>query len=457
MQIRQKLTYQFILVVALILFLSSLAIYYFSADYRKDGFYTRLHNKASNTAKLLIEVAEVDANLLKKIETDNPTSLPKEKIIIYNRQDEVLYSTDAEQAIKIPNGLLDSIRSEKEIRYMQGEYEVLGFMFSDKDEGFVVVAGAVDIYGLNKLRNLRTILITVFGVSIILVFISGWVYAGRALQPISRVIDQVDEITITSLNLRVHEGNGQDEIAKLANTFNNMLERLETAFKMQKIFIANASHELRTPLTAITGQLDVALMNERTIVEYQHIMTSVLEDIKNLNHVSNRLLLLAQTTTETTGVDFKPLRADDIIWQVKSELTRRNPDYKIHVSLDEGLKDDSQLTMMGNEQLIKTAINNVVDNGCKYAPDHRVHICIRAKENQIVLEFADKGIGIEPQDLKHIFEPFYRGKNALLIKGHGIGLSLVERIINLHKGTIQVDSKSGQGSTFTISFPLYSF
>jgi signal transduction histidine kinase len=454
MQIRRKLTYQFILVVAFILLFSSLAIYFFSADYRKDLYYSRLQSKANNTAKLLIEVDEVDIALLRRIEKDNPTSLPQEKISIFNSSNELLYSSDEEGVIQVSSGLLDSIRSMQELRFWQREYEALGFVFSDPPDQFVVVAAAVDIYGFNRLKNLRTVLLTVFGVSILLVFVAGWVYAGKALQPISRVINEVDEITITSLNLRVHEGGSRDEISKLANTFNNMLDRLETAFKAQKNFIANASHELRTPLTTITGQLDVALMNERTNPEYKQIISSVLDDIKNLNTVSNRLLLLAQASSGTSTPALIPLRIDDIIWQLKSEITKRHPEYRVNVTLDKDLIEEEQLTLMGNEQLMKTAIGNLIDNGSKYSSDHVVNVALETKSNMLILRFSDKGIGIPPEDMAHIFEPFYRGKNASMIKGHGIGLSLVERIVQLHQGTIHVQSTLGEGTVVTLTFPL---
>jgi signal transduction histidine kinase len=271
------------------------------------------------------------------------------------------------------------------------------------------------------------------------------------------VIDQVDDISITSLDLRVAEGKEDDEISKLARTFNNMLERLETAFKMQKNFIANASHELRTPLTTITGQLEVALMNTRTIAEYEQIMHSVLEDIKNLNTASNRLLLLAQASSETSEVDFRPVRVDDVIWQGAAELRKRNPDYAISVSLDDAFKDEEQLIILGNEQLIKTALVNLMDNGCKYSENNQVRISIYPRGKQLILDFTDQGIGIEANDIPHIFEPFYRGKNTVSIRGHGIGLSLVERIIHLHRGQIQVFSLLEKGSTFEITFPVYHF
>jgi signal transduction histidine kinase len=255
----------------------------------------------------------------------------------------------------------------------------------------------------------------------------------------------------------VAEGTENDEISKLAHTFNNMLERLETAFKMQKNFIANASHELRTPLTTITGQLEVALMNVRTNTEYENIMYSVLEDIKNLNTASNRLLLLAQASSETSEIDFRPVRIDDVVWQGVAELRKRNPDYHVSVSLDDAFKDEVQLTVMGNEQLIKTALVNLIDNGCKYSAKHRIHVNIYPAEQQVRLSFLDRGVGIVPADLPHIFEPFYRGKNTGSVRGHGIGLSLVERIIRLHRGRIQVFSELGKGTTFEVAFPIHHF
>ncbi|MBU1717661.1 MAG: HAMP domain-containing protein, partial [Bacteroidetes bacterium] len=396
MQIRQKLTYQFIVFVAIILFLSSIAIYYFSASYRRDDFYTRMQSKATNTAKLLIEIEEVDSTLLRKMEKDNPVSMPEETIIIYDYKNDILYSSDEENSMNISSEMLDSIRLEKEKKYKTGTKEVLGFLFVDKYDRFVVIISAVDIYGLKKLKNLRTVLAIVFGISIILVYFAGWMYAGRALRPISKVIKQVDNITITSLNLRLDEGNTKDEIAKLSGTFNSMLQRLESAFKMQKEFISNASHELRTPLTTITGQLEVVLLKERSSDEYKQTVVSVLEDMNHLNTISNRLLLLAQASSETAEAAFSPIRIDDIVWQVQSEIQKRNPGYQIGVSIDMSIDDERMLTILGNEQLIKTAITNLVDNGCKYSSDNRVEVGISVSDDKMTLDFRDRGIGINP-------------------------------------------------------------
>jgi signal transduction histidine kinase len=453
MNIRAKLTLRFILVTAIIFVLSSVLIYIFSADYRREDFYSRLQNKANNTAKLLIEVDEVDVNLLRKIEHDNPVSLPNEKIVIYNYQDSLLYSTDDEQQIAVDSLLLDQIRVSDEYRFTQGEFEVLGFLFKGRYDRFVVIAAATDIYGHKRLQNLIYILLIVFAISIVIVSVSGWVYAGRALQPIAKVVDSVGDISIASLNLRVDEGNGKDEIARLAQTFNSMLSRLETSFTTQKNFIANASHELRTPLTAITGQLEVTLMNMRTPDEYQKVITSVLEDIKNLNTLSNRLLLLAQSSSSERKKKMSFLRVDELVWQVKEELVKHHPSYQIQIDIDQNVDDERKLTIKGDEQLIKTAISNLVENGCKYSHDNTTHVFIESRDKELLMIFKDNGIGIANEDLLNIFEPFYRGSNTSKIKGHGIGLSMVKGIVKIHGGGIEIRSVINEGTAVSINVP----
>jgi signal transduction histidine kinase len=453
MNIRTKLTLRFILITAIIILLGSVFIYIFSAEYRKEDFYDRLQNKANNTAKLLIEVDEVDVNLLRRLEQDNPVSLANEKITIYNFRDSILFTTDEKSIIHISQRLLDQIRLEEEVRYRQNDYEVLGFLFKGRYDRFVVVAAATDINGFKKLQNLRYILLIVFLVSIVLVSITGWLFAGKALQPIAKVVNQVDEISISSLNLRVDEGNGKDEIAKLAQTFNSMLSRLETSFITQKHFIANASHELRTPLTAITGQLEVTLLNTRSKEEYEEVLKSVLEDIKTLNNLSNRLLLLAQSTSTEREKKMSNLRLDDMIWQTKEELLKHHASFTILIDFDESLDDEVKLTVRGDEQLIKTALTNLIENGCKYSDNQTIEIFIGETDLGLSIFFKDKGIGIPTEDLPNIFEPFYRGANTANIKGHGIGLSIVKGIIKLHGGSLHISSIAGSGTTVTVNLP----
>ena len=453
MQIRTRLTLQFMSTGVIIMVIASAAIYYFSSGYRQEDFYERLQNKAVTTTKLLIEVEEVDISLLRRIERDNPMSLPKEKIIILNYHNEILYSSDEENVIRYDQDLLDRIRLNGNVRFRQDEFEALGFLFADKYDRFVVIAAASDIFGYKKLQNLRTILVIVSVTSMVLFLIAGLFYSGRALQPIARVIEQVDDISISSLDLRVDEGNGQDEIARLALTFNKMLERLESAFKVQKNFIANASHEIRTPLTAITGQLEVVLLRERNREQYEEAIQSALEDIKNLTNITNRLLLLAQASSEVQELNFTPVRVDETLWSSREEILRRNTKNQVKIILDDTIKEENNLIVKGDFQLLKTAMINLLDNACKYSLDHISNVTVSSKNGQLIVEISDNGIGISEEDIPHIFEPFHRGHNSHNVRGHGIGLSLVERIVRLHQGNISVESILGQGSRFTVSIP----
>lgn len=453
MKIRERLTLLFVGIVALILGGATMAIYYSSSDYRQEEFYSRLESKARNVAQLLIDVEEVDVDLLYRMEKNNPGSLPKEKIIIINYKGQVLYNSGDFIPLNISNELLDRIRLEETVRYREGQYDVAGFLYADKFERVVVLAAAVDIYGYSKLENLRNVLLFVFGAGLILTFISGRFLSYRALKPISAIINQMDLIGVENLGHRLDEGNGKDEIAHLSHTFNALLQRLESAFEMQKSFIANASHELRTPLTAVTGQLEVSLMQKRTEEEYITAMKSVLEDMKNLNRLSNRLLLLAQTSSELPSGDFMKIRVDEVLWTAVEEISRRSPDCQTNIVFDEKL-DEDKLWMVGSENLLKTAFVNLMDNACKYSANHAVEIELVADTRNIQLKFRDKGIGILLEDLDNIFEPFHRGGNVQKIQGHGIGLSLVKQIAKLHKGNLNVKSTVGEGSEFMLVFPL---
>lgn len=290
-------------------------------------------------------------------------------------------------------------------------------------------------------------------VSLVLFFIVGWFFSGRALKPISDVVKKVEDISITSLNLRVLEGNGADEIGRLAKTFNKMLERLETSFGMQKTFIANASHELMTPLTSINGQLEVLMMKDRSAIEYKSALESVLDDIKSLIDLSNRLLLIARTSAEDPVNFNKKLRIDEILWQTQEEITRFNNSYHINISMDNSLTDSDQMIIVGDDSLLKVAVSNLIDNACKYSSDRTVDIKFRHIEKFIEVVFADRGIGIPDKDLQKIFEPFYRGTNTHSISGSGIGLPLVNQIIKNHNGTMKISSQLGKGTSVTILLP----
>ncbi|TSA29303.1 MAG: sensor histidine kinase [Bacteroidetes bacterium] len=453
MEIRKRLTLQFTVIVALILFAAEFSVYVFSELKWKEDFYSRLQNKATAVAKLLLDVEGVDADILRLIEKNNLSTMPFEEILIFDQKDRELFSSRDSARLVITPTLLDQVRSANQLEFTQGRYTVVGFQYPRTNDHIVVVAGAIDVYGLRKLANLRNILIIVFLVSLIIVYLSGRVFSNRAIRPILKVIEEVPAITESSLHLRVNEGNGRDEIARLAKTFNKMLERLETAFKVQQSFIANASHEIRTPLSHITGQLEVTLLKERTLEEYVRLIQSVLEDIIKLGNTANRLLLLTLTDSDSHHIPMMPVRVDELLWEAQSELQKTHPDYKVLIRFNGDFDTEYLLTARGNDQLLRIAFLNLMENGCKYSEDHQVHVILEQVDSLIRIRFKDEGVGIPKEEQELVYEPFYRAQNVSHRQGSGLGLSLVRRIAKLHGGSISLISEPGKGSEFALQFP----
>lgn len=455
MQIRTRLTLQFVAIVAIIMLISLGAIYYFSSKYREREFYDRLREKAATTAQLLLRVQQVDSALLKIIDKNKKDLLDRENITVFNYLNQQIYTNNDTFDLDSSRTLLNRIRLEGEQRWTQGQYEVIGIPYVDKFNRFVVTAGAVDKFGLSKLRYLRNILLIVFFVSLAVVAYAGWIYAGRALSPINKIIAQAQNISASNLNERLDEGNRTDEIARLSATFNAMLQRLEQTFQMQKSFVTNASHELKNPLTVITSQLEVILLRERTPEEYRQTLNSVLEDIISLNSVALRLLDLARLSSDEIKLNFRRIRIDELLWQCRDEIMQQHKECTVNISLS--LPDDErQMEVMGSDAMLLTAFHNLLDNACKYSENKQVNVNLYTTGSRIVVAFLDEGSGITEADRAHIFQPFYRGLNAGSVRGHGIGLSLVDRIVKLHKATIMLESSVGKGSVFTLTFPSAS-
>ena len=450
MQIRSRLTYQFVAIVAFIQLFSSLAIYLNSADYRKSSFYEQLKASALNKTVLLMELEGLEPERLEELRELGVASLTDERFFVYNFKNELLYSSDVDSSMRITTAMLDKVRVAGELRFEQGDYELAGMMFADRYNRLVVVSAAKDLVGFEQLRNLRRVLIAVFIFSLLFLMILAWIYAGQALRPIRSIIGQVDQITFTNLNERLNDSGSKDELSSLTATFNSMRERIEGSLAMQRNFVANASHELRTPLTAIQGQLEVVLLKSRSEQEYRDKIQSVLDDIRNLTGIANRLLMLAQADSEYAARLFKPIPLVDVLWQCQADIQKRQPKAVIHITLDDDLTQAEDLQVPGNEQLLGTVFTNLIENAIKFSHRKEVFVDLKGNGHSILVAVRDEGIGIPEAEMEQVFQPFFRSSNAQQINGHGIGLSLVERILRLHNGKIKVQSKEGRGTTFTV-------
>lgn len=455
MNIRAKLTLRFSIIVASILILFSISVFLLSEDYRQEEFYNRLESRAITTGRLIVKVSEVDMKLLRIIDQNSIHALFEEKVLVFDASNNLIYTSLDDFPIIYTPELLNDIRQKKRIEYTDNDREVVGIKYTEADANLVIISSAYDRYGRSKLQNLGHVLIAGLILGIGIIVMSGRIFAQQALRPLALMNAEINTISAGSLNQRVEEGENKDEIAQLAHNFNLMLERLEAAFAIQQQFVTNASHELRNPLAAITSQLQSTLRKPRSTEEYQVVLKSIFEDSKTLAELTNGLLVLAQSGIENQRNYFQPVRVDEIIFSAQTELAKNFPRYHFQIGYGALPEDDDVLKIMGNEQLLRTAFLNFMDNACKFSPDHSVQVTVFFPDAKTIeICFADRGPGIPSDVQDKIFDPFFRASEPhSSIKGHGIGLSLCHRIVQLHGGTIRLDTATGKGSRFYVAFP----
>jgi signal transduction histidine kinase len=453
MTIRNRLTFLFTAIIAALLLLFALVVYFSFSENREEEYYSSLRHTAIIKANLLLD-AKIPPRVLQLIYKHSNNSLFQEEVAIYDTAFHLLYHDAVEiDKVKETRQMINEIVAKKQIKFYQGEMQVVGILYHHNNKDYVITSAANDQYGYAKLRNLKYTLIIAFFVAIIFIYIAGHIFSSKALKPVSDMVDKVEEITATNLDLRISEGNGKDEIAELAVTFNAMLNRLEKSFDAQKEFVSNISHELRTPLTAMLTELQVTVEKERSNENYKDSIHHAISDAQKLVRLSNSLLDLAKANYDHTEIAFKELRLDELMLDARNDVLHDRPGCKINILFEKEIEDDDFISVLGNEYLLRVAFKNLMENGCKFSKDNEAAVAITYFKDKTILRFQDRGIGIDEKELHHIFDAFYRGGNQKFAGGNGIGLSLTKKIIDLHKGTITVDSQKNDGTIFTVELP----
>ena len=301
------------------------------------------------------------------------------------------------------------------------------------------------------LRYVETLLVLV-PLGVVLSAVGGWLLARRALRPVDRMSQGALRISAEDLSRRLERRGTQDEIDRLADTLNAMLARLQAAFAEMQRFTADAAHELRTPLTALRGGIEVALRAERSPDEYRRVLASSIEEVDQLIRLAEDLLLLSRSTVGLSGarqpVDLEPLCLEALELGVRLAKGKG-----VNVSMGA----TAPVVVQGDAGALRRALLNLVDNAVKYTPaGGSVVISLERAGQSVALVVEDSGIGIDPADARRVFEPFVRldAGRSRDTGGSGLGLAIARSIVLAHGGTLEVQSRPGGGSRFTIDLPV---
>ncbi len=453
MKIATRTALNYAILTAGILFVFAYVLYFVSEKNREDEFNDRLGYKITWRSEFIFD-AKIEDSKIRELHERNKKLLNEADISVYNA-DKSLVFTDIPPS-KSNKKYLDKIIKTKRdrITWQNKDRQYMAVKYEFNGENFYIIGSATDITGKAHIEEFKKDVITIYIISIIIIFVIGFLFSYYTLKPLKDIILQIRDISEHNLNRRLVVPKAKDEIYELTETFNSAFNRLEKSFNNHRQFVTTISHEFRTPLSTLIAELELAKELNVTLDDYKISIDNALQDANHASQLSSALLDFARASYDISQITFSDLRLDEVLADAKVALLQKNSAYKIGIHYMDNLadKDESHYDFHGNPYLLQIAFLNLMENACKYSSDKSCYVEIEVQNNNLIIRFIDHGIGILEADQLKIFDLFYRGENKNYEKGNGIGLSIVKRIIEMHQGKLSLQSESLKGSVFTIEF-----
>jgi two-component system sensor histidine kinase ArlS len=443
MKIGSKIAFFYTLISVLTTVIIIAVFYIFSTQYINKLYASYLREKAYLTAQKHWEKDEVDEQSYQIIQRKYDELLPEAHEILLNmdslsevRDTLNKYLTQHQQTLLLAGK--DSIPFSFKYKDQLGA----ALYYPDNEGNFIVLVMSRNAYGTEIKEHLLLLSIFLVLASSILIFFIGKIYSGRILVPLQHILKELKRIRANSLNRRLKTTGNNDELEEMIKTLNSMLDRLDSAFKAEKSFVSHASHELNNPITAIQGECEISLLKERSTGEYIEALQRISSESKRISNLIRHLLFLSRQDEELIKSNMEAMSLPDML----NDLIKMNERIRFHHQ-----ETGKASTVKANPYLLKIALKNIIDNACKYS-EKEVDITLSQKDQYLVLEIKDQGIGIPPEEIEHIFQSFYRGSNTRDYAGQGIGLSLTLKIISAYHGKLDISSEIEKGTKVRVIF-----
>lgn len=319
---------------------------------------------------------------------------------------------------------------------------------------FGIIIGERDYHVslLSPLSERAHIFIIIFPMMFIMASALGAIFMKRAFAPIHQIVTLAKQISAENLSQRIPAVRSHDEIGELAETFNDMIARLDASFQQIQQFSSDVAHELKTPLTVLKGEIEVALRKERSPEEYRETLADLFEAADELGKMVEDLLLLARIDARRVPVASEEVALDELALETYESLLVLAEQKQIAINL----REIEPVTISGDTGLLKRVLSNLIVNAMTYTPaGGRIELAVEKTAQRAIFTISDTGIGIPADALPHIFDRFYRVDQSRShdTGGAGLGLAIVEQIVAAHHGTIDAQSIVGKGATFRMELP----
>ena len=414
-------------------------------------------------ATLKVIILDVTDDLLEKKQINN-ASLDEEKeykfeplfirILDNTSHEKLIQTSNFPDNIEHNDQYLNNLEQNTVIFEKQNNYLVSRIKINFHNEKIVIIEVATTKEILSStLENILYILSFILPIVLIFSIIGGNFLIYKSFLPIENILSELKQINANDLSARLKSNKNKDEINQLVEEVNSLLKRLESSFERISQFSSDASHELKTPLTIIRGEIEVALRKERSNEEYKSVLNSSLNEIIIIEKTINDLLFLAKNEKDILIDNQEDIYFDEIIDESINEVKSFAKLNQIEINF---ILEDT-IEYKGYSNLLKIALKNVLKNAIQFSHKNSQIIVKSYKKGSFFeISVQDFGIGIEKNEQIKIFEKFYRtdksrNKNS---GGTGLGMSILKKIVDIHKGKINIHSKENIGTTITISFPI---
>lgn len=419
-----------------ILLLFSLMVYFSIVRYSHQRFYELLKIRTETIIHTNIDINKSKALIY---EIKGIGELPKEKDYII-KVDEHLLSNDSIKILPLNKNFFKKVLKDGYADYNDEHFSYVGKKFTIEKHTYIAITKAENLYVTYYLNYLKKILLICLFLAFIFSVVFSYYLSKSLYKPIHIITSNVKKISSENLHLRLESTYYSKELNELIDTFNDMLNRIETSFETQNHLIGNVSHELRTPLTSIMGEAEVALALDRTNESYKETLITILNEAEKLDKKIKALLLIAQTGFDGKIQKMDITRIDQLLWDVIDTAKRLDSKSNISVDLSMIPENPMKLKVKGNEQLLHLALLNIINNACKYSNYEQVKVSLGATDTYVYIIVKDSGIGIPKDEMDKIYDPFFRASNTKNFEGYGIGLPLAKNIIVMHNGQLNISS-----------------
>lgn len=453
MKIRNKIILYFSTTTLILVGVCFLFIYFLFGAYREEEFQLRQKEKIANTLNLLSKIKDINNTLIEDLDLLTINDLYDEKLLLFDFQKKLIYSSIDDVSVPYSSELLSQLNSDRKwIEKKDGKYDVVAYYLESKGSAYYGISKAFDTFGYSKLNYLKIILILSFiSISTLLVIIS-FILSKKITQPLDSITHKIKNYNFEENFTPLISAQTKNEVSILAEQFNKLMKRIKDVLSFQKHAVHHISHELKTPISILVSNFEkIEATNNAELLK--DLIKNQKEDTKRLSEIIDALLEIAKTES---GKELKleHVRIDEIIFDIAENLKMIYPNFTFFIDYSNTTTHENQLTIKGNELLIKTAFTNLFKNAIQYNTTLNANILISSNSDSLEIKIQNEGDVIDEEEYQYLFQHFFRGQNSKGKNGFGLGLVYVYKIISLHGGNIVYNSKQNTLNQFKISLPL---